>query len=333
MLDINKQQGESLAMKNLLQQIQQIKDKLTGNNKSDKCSQYSIDGVIHISQDGKDYILSDLPAGLVVKGDLYLNNKGLTELPDLSKVTVEGDFLCEGNELTSLKGAPQKVGGSFRGRDNELTSLTGAPQEIGGDFWCYDNQLTSLIGAPQKVGKSFVCYNNKLTTLQGAPQEVGGSFGCENNQLTSLTGAPQKVGGDFRCENNQLTSLTGAPQEVGGDFNCETNLLTTLNGAPQKVDGDFSCYGNDNLLSLHGLPEMSEDREIYCNDELMVKYGCSSTEAGSICYSDLMVAPVYQNELRISELRQKKHEENKANQNKFKAGYAAFKKKQNEDRE
>ncbi len=65
-------------------------------------------------QDGNLYDLYDLPEGFVIKGDLDLSNKGLTKLPDLSKVIVEGDFDCFGNQLTSLEGAPQKVGGDIK---------------------------------------------------------------------------------------------------------------------------------------------------------------------------------------------------------------------------
>ncbi len=129
----------------------------------------------------------------------------LKQLPDFSNIIVTGDFYCSNNQLTSLQGAPQKVGGAFYCSNNQLTSLQGAPQEVGGFFYCSNNQLTSLQGAPQKVDGGFYCSNNQLTSLQGAPQKVGGAFYCSNNQLTSLQGAPQEVGGDFDCNNNQLT--------------------------------------------------------------------------------------------------------------------------------
>ncbi|MBQ7632849.1 MAG: hypothetical protein IJS88_01885, partial [Alphaproteobacteria bacterium] len=122
--------------------------------------------------------------------------------------------------------------------NNQLTSLQGAPQEVGGSFRCENNQLTSLEGAPQKVGGYFSCQNNQLTSLQGAPQEVGGSFLCNNNQLTSLEGAPQEVGGHFLCQNNQLTSLQGAPQEVGGKIKVDINISAqySFNDGEIKLD-------------------------------------------------------------------------------------------------
>ena len=134
---------------------------------------------IFIKQDGKVWDLFDLPEGFVIKGDLDLSGKGLEKLPDLSKVTVKGNFNCSRNQLTSLEGAPEKVGG---------------------DFYCFLNQLTSLEGAPEKVGGNFNCSHNELTSLEGAPKEVGSDFDCYSNQLTSLKGAPKEVGGGFRSD-------------------------------------------------------------------------------------------------------------------------------------
>ena len=145
-----------------------------------------------------------IPDDMVFRGSLNLSDMGLTELPDLSAVTVTGDFICRRNGLTSLQGAPRSVGGNFSCGSNGLTSLQGAPQSVGGDFYCGFNQLTSLQGAPQSVGGYFDCSSNQLTSLQGAPQSVGESFYCGSNRLTSLVGAPQKIGGDFICDDDLL---------------------------------------------------------------------------------------------------------------------------------
>ena len=297
--------------------FKQIKNRILA--KEDKTNPDS-SAYIPIKQNGKTYNLYDLPDGFVIKGDVDLSEKGLTELPNLSKVTVKGNFNCSNNQLTSLTGAPRKVGGYFRCSDNQLTSLNGAPQEVGGDFRCD---------------------NNKLTTLQGASQKVGGDFECSDNQLKNLQGAPQKVGGEFWCDNNHLTSLQGALQEVGGDFLCYNNQLTTLIGAPKEVGGNFYCSNNDNLFSLFGLPQMQEDKEIYCDNDLMERYNCpkAENEYGSyyIDYKDLIESAKYQSELSLHKILQKKHEERAQNdaarKEKLKAGFEAFMKMQTEERE
>ncbi len=138
------------------------------------------------------------------------------------KSNEQGNINCADNNLTTLKGAPQKVDGYFDCRNNNLTTLEGAPQKVG-DFDCRNNKLTTLEGAPQEIDNGFNCDDNNLTTLKGAPQEIGGFFDCTGNNLTTLEGAPQKVGGRFDCSRNKLTTLKGAPQEIGGFFNCMMN--------------------------------------------------------------------------------------------------------------
>ena len=54
-----------------------------------------------------------LPENFVIKGDLKLSAMSLGALPDLSDAVVEGNFDCSFNQLTSLSGAPQKVGGTL----------------------------------------------------------------------------------------------------------------------------------------------------------------------------------------------------------------------------
>ena len=142
-------------------------------------------------------------------------------------VDVDGDFSCTGQGLTDFKGVRfGNIIGDFDCDNNLLTSLRGAPQKVSGDFFCSYNELTSLEGAPLEIEENFDCGNNQLTSLEGAPQSVGGSFDCSSNFLVSLEGAPQKVGGDFNCSYNELTSLDGAPQSVGYNFLCHDNPIS-----------------------------------------------------------------------------------------------------------
>jgi hypothetical protein len=88
--------------------------------------------------------------------------------PQTGFVDVDGDFDCDEQGLTDLKGVKfGEVSGYFRCNDNQLTSLVGAPQSVDGDFWCDGNQLTTLVGAPQRVDGDFYCADNPVseTTL------------------------------------------------------------------------------------------------------------------------------------------------------------------------
>jgi hypothetical protein len=109
-----------------------------------------------------------IDGSIVVREDLNISNKGLRALPDLSCVTVLGDFNCENNALTSLKGAPKSVWHKVNVSRNNLVSLEHAP-ETGGDFDCRFNRLTSLEGAPARCC-GFFCSGNPLASLLHAPK-------------------------------------------------------------------------------------------------------------------------------------------------------------------
>lgn len=120
--------------------------------------------------------------GLTQKQEKFLNKytKGSwTYNSSTGLVDVVGSFDCRYQGLRDFKGVRfGEVGGYFSCEGNQLTSLAGAPQKVRGSFYCQNNKLTTLEGAPQEVGGNFSCSGNPLTTLKGAPQEVGGSFYC-----------------------------------------------------------------------------------------------------------------------------------------------------------
>ena len=104
------------------------------------------------------YTIND-DGSIDVNGTVNLNNKDLTKIPFKFR-HVSGDFWCNSNQLSSLKGTPNDVGGVFDCSDNRLTSLESAPNNVGKSFWCDFNNLTSLNDAPTVVGDDFICYNN-----------------------------------------------------------------------------------------------------------------------------------------------------------------------------
>ena len=99
------------------------------NSIHDICKRYKI----------KNYIIND-DGSIDVVGDVDLCDKGLTEFPlRFNKVT--GNFICDDNQLTTLKGCPRWVGGSFACGSNKLTSLEFNPEYVGGWFSCEFNDL------------------------------------------------------------------------------------------------------------------------------------------------------------------------------------------------
>ena len=100
--------------------------------------------------------LDVLPNGYKLDCGVDLSKRGLTELPNFSKVVVNGNFNCSGNQLDSLEGAPREVAGDFYCSKNKLVNLEGAPVEVGGNFYCSNNPLKSYEGKPGKIGGKFI---------------------------------------------------------------------------------------------------------------------------------------------------------------------------------
>jgi hypothetical protein len=76
------------------------------------------------------------------KGNLNLQDLNLTVLPEMLKdITVDGDFFCGNNNLTSLENCPKTVSGVFGCSSNFLKSLEGAPKFVGEDFMCRFNSV------------------------------------------------------------------------------------------------------------------------------------------------------------------------------------------------
>ena len=84
--------------------------------------------------------------------------------PQTGLVDVDGSFDCEELGLSDFKGVRfGSVEDYFDCRDNQLTSLEGAPRRVGVNFYCQGNQLTSLEGAPEMVGGDFFCSGNAIS--------------------------------------------------------------------------------------------------------------------------------------------------------------------------
>ncbi len=132
------------------------------------------------------------PEGWVVPKDLWIFNSRMTKLPLIK--SVNGDFKCDNNRLTSLAGSPLEVSGDFDCSFNKIKTLEGGPEHVGGNYSCSGNQLTTLEGTPRRIEGNLSCNSNPLVTLEGSPEYIGGYFWCYQTQLTSLEGLGEVVG-------------------------------------------------------------------------------------------------------------------------------------------
>ncbi|MEZ0260038.1 MAG: hypothetical protein ACAH80_03465 [Alphaproteobacteria bacterium] len=131
---------------------------------------------------------------IMIRGDLDLSGRGLTELPDLSNTAVGGNFNISNNRLESLQGCPKTVVGNFDASGNRLKSLEGGPELVVGNYTAQYNELESLEGSPYHVAGNFWVQHNKLASVANGPKTVDGDFFCYDNKLTSFDSTTQVAG-------------------------------------------------------------------------------------------------------------------------------------------
>lgn len=71
----------------------------------------------------------------------------------------------------------------FNISSNNIVSLDGCPDQVGGYFFASQNKLKSLEGGPRFVGGNFNVSRNNLTSLDGFPAEIGGSVSIGDNDV------------------------------------------------------------------------------------------------------------------------------------------------------
>jgi len=82
-----------------------------------------------------DVDFNDLELSSLLKATVFLKELTSSKAP-IRLRRVQGDFKCNRNHLTDLKGAPEYVGNNFDCSYNKLVSLEGAPKYVGGVFEC-----------------------------------------------------------------------------------------------------------------------------------------------------------------------------------------------------
>lgn len=118
-------------LRDAIRKFMRARDLTIPNNTCDKLLGY-------IKSHGVVYDIFNLPDNLVLNDSLELNNMALGQIPNMSTVTINGDFSVRKNKLPTLVGAPYRVGGNFDACGNKLTSLLKIPR-VGGQIYLYNN--------------------------------------------------------------------------------------------------------------------------------------------------------------------------------------------------
>jgi len=90
----------------------------------------------------REYIINE-DGSIDVYENVSINRQGIKELP-IQFRNVYGNFNCYSNELTTLKGCPNRVGGDFICSWNKLKDLKHSPKIVVGNFYCHNNELECI---------------------------------------------------------------------------------------------------------------------------------------------------------------------------------------------
>jgi Leucine-rich repeat (LRR) protein len=222
-----------------------------------------------------DKKLTSLPesfGNLKIGGGLYLHENNFTSLPEsFGNLKIGGSLWLDGSNLRSLPKyfGNLKIGGSLELSYNKLKSL---PESFGnlkidGDLGLSNNKLESL---PEsfgnlKIGDGLYLDVNNLTSLPESfgNLKIGGSLNLSDNKLESLPESfgNLKIGDGLNLSDNKLKSLPElfGNLKIGGNLLLNSNNLTSLPESFGNLKIGSSLYLNNNKLeSLPYIPAMNQ---------------------------------------------------------------------------
>ena len=178
---------------------------------------------------------------------IYLINKEIEYLPELSRFKNLRILHCDRNNLTYLPKLPNSLEILYCG-SNQLLSLPELPDSLE-RLYCESNQLISLPKLPKYLER-LDCNFNKLTSLPELHNTLE-ILDCEYNELISLPKLPKYLKW-INCSYNKLTSLPELPNSLK-HLKCNYNKLTSLPELHNSLE--ILCCESNQLLSLPELPE------------------------------------------------------------------------------
>lgn len=139
----------------------------------------------------------------------------LNESVHTGKFTVTKDMVKDGLFISDK--IPEIINGDFICNGLKLISLKGGPKEVNGDFYCVNNSLTDLYGCPKIVNNISLSFN-ALKSLKGTLLEVKKNITLSYNDLSSLEGNLKKVGRDVIVGYNPFNLKVEADFIASGSF-------------------------------------------------------------------------------------------------------------------
>lgn len=192
-----------------------------------------------------------------IYGNFEKNSSGPDNFLGICFGEVKGDFTFSQGKLKNLKGAPISIEGEFNCSFNELTTLEGGPKFVdSGVYDCYNNKLVNLDFLP----------NNKLSYLDAADNLLknvsnigkflhdgwfreGLTLNLSNNLLEEIPTTTNVE--NYFLKNNNLTSLKNLPRLVSHLY-IEGNPIDFRTGKGKEI-GVINLGNGDKIKSLEGI--------------------------------------------------------------------------------
>jgi len=233
--------------------------------------------------DSKIIINSDLT--LSAKGHVYLDELLNGNFPDYIKFKdVTGYFSVSHNNMTSLKGCPDKVGECFYCDRNLLTSLEFAPKIVSDSIYCQGNNIPQKILTKQLADIDFredawtnfgKLRSKDLKNILGITESFSKTEGDKLNTLGIGRNSIIKEWLENHSVRNYFLRDDGIIDIVGainldskhlkdfpdyikfgnvtGFFSVSDNEFTNMKGFPDVVEGSFYCSSNK-IINIDDMP-------------------------------------------------------------------------------
>ena len=117
-----------------------------------------------------------------VNDDVYIRYSNLKELPIYFNI-VDDNFVCDSQNLNSLKGCPRKVYGGFDASYNKLKDLKYFPEYVEGNVFLDYNDISDLTYLPKKTSLNINLSGNEIRTFKNL---FNHTFYVENNPIEPL---------------------------------------------------------------------------------------------------------------------------------------------------
>jgi len=162
--------------------------------------------------------------------NIYLSNKNLTSLPDLSRFYNLQVLFCDHNRLTTITEFPPNLREIYCDH-NQLTSLPPFPQYLQ-TLCCDHNQLGSL--PPFNINLEILnCQNNLLTSFPAFRMNLIIVY-CQHNQIPYFNRFNESLE-KIHCYDNMLTMLPPLPPNLQEIFMYDNPVDDVINSLDYSI--------------------------------------------------------------------------------------------------